>query len=237
VVCVLAVSDQVDEGLYADLRPVRGADLILACGDLPFEYLRYLMNGLDAPLVFVPGNHDPDVSGYRQSRAGIPLRAGLPARVPWPDGAVNADGRIVEAAGLRVAGLGGCLRYSPGPNQYTDAQQARRAWRLRGRARWQRLRGRAPVDVLLTHAPAAGHGDAADPVHRGFTTLPGLVAALAPAVMLHGHVLPHESSTGGRTLGRTQVHNVTGRHLLDIRPARPGGPAPQAMNRTGGRRA
>ena len=69
MVCVLAVSDQVAEGLYADLRPVRGADLILACGDLPFEYLGYLMNALDVPLVFVPGNHDPDVSGYRQSRA------------------------------------------------------------------------------------------------------------------------------------------------------------------------
>ena len=221
MVCVLAVSDQVDEGLYADLRPVRGADLILACGDLPFEYLGYLMNGLDVPLVFVPGNHDPDLSGYRQSRAGLPLRAGLPARNPWPDGALNADGMIVEAAGLRVAGLGGCLRYSPGPNQYTEAQQARRAWALRATARWQRLRGRPPVDVLLTHAPAPGHGDGPDPAHHGFAALPALVAALAPGVMLHGHVLPHESTTGGRPLGRTQVRKVTGRHLLDISPGRP----------------
>jgi hypothetical protein len=48
-----------------------------------------------------------------------------------------------------------------------------------------------------------------------------LVAALAPGVMLHGHVLPHESTTSGRPLGRTEVHNVTGRHLLDISPGRP----------------
>lgn len=116
MVCVLAVSDEVDEGLYADLSPVRAAQVILACGDLPFEYLGYLMNGLDVPLVFVPGNHDPDLSGYRQTRAGLVLRAGLPARQPWPPGAINADGAIVEAAGLRVAGLGGCRRYAPGPN-------------------------------------------------------------------------------------------------------------------------
>ena len=45
VVCVLAVSDEVDEGLYADLGPVRAAELVVACGDLPFEYLGYLMNG------------------------------------------------------------------------------------------------------------------------------------------------------------------------------------------------
>jgi hypothetical protein len=220
VVRVLAVADEVDERLYADLRPVRGADLIVACGDLPFEYLRYLMNGLDVPLVFVPGNHDPDLSGYRQSRAGLPLRAGLPARAPWPDGALNADGIIVEAAGLRVAGLGGCRRYSPGPNQYSDRQLARRAWALRGRARWQRLHGRRPVDLLLTHAPPAGLGDGDDPAHRGFAALPALITALAPAVMLHGHVLPYDAATVSRPLGGTQIRNVTGRHLLDICPGR-----------------
>ena len=84
MVRVLAVSDVVDEGLWADIGPVRGADLILGCGDLPFEYLGYLMNALDVPLVFVPGNHDPDLSGYRVSRGGLTLRAGLPARRRGP---------------------------------------------------------------------------------------------------------------------------------------------------------
>src|ERR1700744_2368622 len=84
---VLAGSDEVDEAVAADPGPVLGADLIVACGDLPFEYLGSLMNALDKPLIFVPGNHDPDVSGYRSSRAGLTLRAGLPARPPWPAGA------------------------------------------------------------------------------------------------------------------------------------------------------
>ena len=102
MVCVLAVSDEVDERLCADLSPVRAAELIVACGDLPFDYLGYLMNGLDVPLVFVPGNHDPNLTGYRSSRAGLTLRAGMPARPPWPDGAINADRKVVEAAGLRA---------------------------------------------------------------------------------------------------------------------------------------
>jgi hypothetical protein len=218
VVCVLAVSDEVDEGLYVDLGPVRAAELIVACGDLPFEYLGYLMNGLDVPLVFVPGNHDPELSGYRNSRRGLTLRAGLPAQAPWPDGAVNADGRIVDVAGLRVAGLGGCRRYSGGPNQYTDRQQARRARSLRRQAAWQRLRGGRRVDVLLTHAPPRGVGDGADPPHRGFAALHGLVAGLQPNVLLHGHVLPCDAVNPDRRLGRTAVRNVIGRHLLDIRP-------------------
>jgi calcineurin-like phosphoesterase family protein len=221
VVRVLAVSDEVDETIAADPGQVCGADLILACGDLPFEYLGSLMNALDVPLVFVPGNHDPDLSGYRSSRAGLTLRAGMPARPPWPDGAVNADGHIVDAAGLRLAGLGGCLRYREGANQYTDRQQARRAVALRAAARWRRQRDGRGVDVLLTHAPPRGVGDGDDPPHRGFTALHGLIDALRPTAMLHGHV--HPSYFGGehvapRRLRSTVLCNVTGWHLFDIAP-------------------
>src|SRR5580692_2186382 len=218
---VLAVSDEVDEAIAADPGPVRGADLIVACGDLPFEYLGSLMNALDVPLVFVPGNHDPDLSGYRSSRAGLTLRAGMPARQPWPDGAVNADGRVVEAAGLRVAGLGGCLRYRDGPNQYTDRQQARRALARRAAARWRSQRDGRCVDVLITHAPPRGVGDGDDPPHRGFTALHSLTAVLRPAALLHGHVHPvraHGAQAESGRIGGTVVWNVTGWHLLEIEP-------------------
>ncbi len=215
---VLAVSDEVDEVLLAYPGAVRGIGLILACGDLPLAYLGSLMNALEVPLAFVPGNHDPELSGYRTSRAGMTLRAGMPARLPWPDGAVNADGRVVDVAGLRVAGLGGCRRYSGGPNQYTDRQQARRARALRGRARWRRLRDGRGVDVLLTHAPPRGVGDGEDLPHQGFTALHGLVAAVRPAALLHGHVHPYGAPVRPGRLGDTVVCNVTGWHVLEIGP-------------------
>jgi Calcineurin-like phosphoesterase len=218
VVRVLAVSDEVDEVLCADARPARSAQLVLACGDLPFDYLDYLMNALDVPLVFVPGNHDPDVSGYRHSRAGLTLRAGLPARPPWPAGAVNADGRVVDVAGLRVAGLGGSPRYRDGPNQYTERQQARRARALARRAWWQRRKDGRGVDVLLTHAPPRGAGDGADPAHEGFAALNVLVRRARPAVLLHGHVPPFQARPGKARLAGTVVRNVVGRHLLEIAP-------------------
>jgi len=218
VVRVLAVSDVVEEGLLTDLDPVRSTELIFACGDLPFDYLDHLMNALDAPLVFVPGNHDPDVSGYRLSRAGLTLRAGMPARAPWPDGALNAEGRVVDVAGLRVAGLGGCRRYGSGPNQYTDRQQARRARSLALRAQLSQARDGRRVDVLLTHAPPRGVDDGADPAHQGFTAVNVLITRLRPAVALHGHVHPAAEADQGRRLGETIVRNVTGRHLLDIEP-------------------
>jgi hypothetical protein len=218
VVLVLAVSDEVEGALYADVGAAREAVLIVACGDLPFDYLGYLMNTLDAPLAFVPGNHDPDVSGYRTSRSGLTLRAGLPARPPWPDGAVNADRAVVDVAGLRIAGLGGCLRYSEGPNQYTQRQQARRTRSLARRARWREIRDGRGVDVLLTHAPPRGVGDREDPAHQGFEALTRLTGRLRPALLLHGHIHPDEIPIRAHRLGRTVVRNVVGRHLLDIEP-------------------
>ncbi len=235
MVRVLAVSDVVDDSLWTDGRAVRGTELIVGCGDLPFEYLGRLMNALDAPLVFVPGNHDPDVSGYRLSRAGLTMRAGIPVQPPWPAGAVNADGAVVDIAGLRLAGLGGCRRYSDGPNQYTDRQQARRARWLAARVRARRvrdstrsrqlrgvhsrqLRGGRGLDVLLTHAPPRGAGDGEDPPHQGFTALNKLVSRVRPAVLLHGHVTPEPGSRREVVLGDTVVCNVTGWQLLDIEP-------------------
>src|SRR5450755_4316613 len=200
---VLAVSDEVDEGLVANTSQARSAQLIVACGDLPAEYLGALMNALDLPLVFVPGNHDPDQSGYRVTRSGP----------------VNADGRVVDVAGLRIAGLGGCLRYNDGPNQYTERQQARRARALRRRARWRwpaRRPGGRRCDVLLTHAPPRDVGDGEDLPHRGFGCYHGLVAALAPPVLLHGHVHPYGLAQPPRRLGGTSVRNVTGWHLLEL---------------------
>ena len=201
MVLVLAVSDEVDNMLRADARPVQDAQLVVACGDLPFDYLDYLMNALDAPLVFVPGNHDPDVSGYRTSRAGLTLKAGLPARPPWPDGAVSAERAVVDVAGLRIAGLGGCLRYRDGPNQYTQRQQAQRARSLARRARWRVARDGRGVDVLLTHAPPRGVGDREDRAHQGFEALNWLTRRLQPALLLHGHIHPDEIPARAHRLG------------------------------------
>jgi calcineurin-like phosphoesterase family protein len=213
---VLAVSDEIDEALWHDTSAVASAELILACGDLPFDYLAHLIDALDIPLVFVPGNHDPDVSGYQMSRAGLSMRAGMPTEPPWPQGAISVDGRIVEVAGVTVAGLGGCLRYRDGPNQYTERQFSHRARRLAARQRWRTARGRSRIDVLLTHAPPSGVGDGADRAHRGFHALHRLVAQTAPSLLLHGHVHPYGADTGDHFIGSTTVRNVVGSHLIDL---------------------
>ena len=219
---LLAVADRIEGGLWSDAVHRLRADIVVACGDLPFEYLGWLADALEVPVVFVPGNHDPDLSGFRTSHQGLVLRAGLPATAPWPLGTINADGTVVDAAGLRIAGLGGCLRYGEGPNQYSQRQQGRRARRLAARARWRTRGGRHPVDLLITHAPARGVGDEDDLPHHGFDAIHGLVRALRPRLMLHGHVEPVRGGTSMR-IGTTEVLNVVGHRMIDFDVSPPAG--------------
>ena len=222
MVRVLAVSDETVDSLWCGPSRSFDVDLVLGAGDLPFDYLARLTDTFDAPCVFVPGNHDPDLSGYSRGKAGW-LRAGLPARYPGPAGAVDADGRVVTAAGLRIAGLGGSIRYRPGPNQWTERQQRRRANALvRSASGWMHRLRRGPtrstVDIVLTHSPPRNVGDTEDPAHRGFRCLRDVVDKLRPQVLVHGHIHPHGIARPDLYLSGTRILNTVGYTLMDVTP-------------------
>lgn len=170
---------------------------MLAAGDLPWDYLESLVSLLDVPAAYVPGNHEPPASR---------------ARGASPRGMVNVDGRSVVLAGLRIAGLGGCVRYNSGDHQYTQKEYVTRARRL--------VRGAGDVDVLLTHAPPLGLGDEPDPTHVGIAALPGAISALNPTWHLHGHIHPYGMVKADREIGSTTIRNVIPCSVLDIEPRR-----------------
>ena len=208
--------------MYADIGPARGADIILGCGDLPFEYLGYLMNALDVPLVFVPGNHDPDLSGYRRQpgRPDAARGAPGPAAVAGRGGQRGRPGggrgrpadrrpgrlpplprraRTSTATGSRPAGPGGWppepAARSPAPRQASEPHG---------------------LDVLLTHAPPRGVGDGPDPAHQGFPALNVLAGRLQPALLLHGHVDPDPA---GQPRPPARPHARPQRHrMAAVRP-------------------
>jgi Icc-related predicted phosphoesterase len=212
MVNVLVIADEVasslTEATLRDLAP----ELVLSAGDLPWDYVEWVAWTVRCPTVFVPGNHDPEVKKARLWR-GEYFRHGMPCEPPRPHGVTNADGTVVEAAGLRVAGLGGCVRYRSGPHQYTQREYALRSWWLRRHAR-----SAGPVDVLLTHAPPLGLGDGDDRPHVGIEALHGVLEDLRPTWHLHGHVHPYGQRMPDRHVGPTTIRNAIPWKVLDITP-------------------
>jgi Icc-related predicted phosphoesterase len=185
---------------------------VLSCGDLPLDYLEYLVSRLDVPLLYVPGNHDPSLK--LPDLTWMPLAAEIPT--PGPAGCDNIDGRLVEVRGLRIAGLGGSLRYKEGPNQYTQAQAGRRAFRLELRIRLKRVRNGRKLDILVTHAPPFGLAEANDSAHVGFVAALRLIQHFQPIVAVHGHIHPYGRTLAERRAGATRVINVVPSRVIDL---------------------
>jgi len=66
---ILAVADEVEESLGREALVRLRPDLVLSAGDLPFDYLEYLVTALNVPLLYVPGNHDPSLRERREELA------------------------------------------------------------------------------------------------------------------------------------------------------------------------
>ena len=188
---------------------------MLSCGDLPFDYLEYLVSRLDVPLLYVPGNHDPSLRP--PDTTWTPLRAiDLERPAPGPQGCVNIDGRLLEVRGLRIAGLGGSLRYKAGPNQYSQGQMGRRALKLELRIRLGRVRDGRKLDALVTHAPPYGAAEAEDSAHVGFVAFLRLIRNFHPLLAVHGHIHPYGRLLPERRVGPTRVINVVPSRMIDI---------------------
>jgi len=209
---VLAVSDWPHEFLLTDsgLAGLRDVELILACGDLPFDFLESLLTLANVPLFYVLGNHDSPM-----------LRASGATSVE-PDGGVNLYGRVRRFRGrsgseLLVGGLEGSKRCSGKGHELTEFEMFRRALRMVPRLLWNRLRRGRALDVLITHSPPAGIHEGDDPCHRGFRAHRWLVRWFRPTLMLHGHVHPsYGVDVRPVFLGPTEIRNIYGSTILEV---------------------
>lgn len=190
----------------------------MSCGDVPFEYLEALVTTWGVPLLYVPGNHDPAL-GASQSLGDTGSWGQAPPDGPRrPGGCTCIDGRVAEVEGVRFAGLGGCLRYRPGPNQHTERGMRMRARMLGARLATRRLVDGRTLDVLVTHAPPLECGDEQDAPHRGFVVLHDVVAKASPRLLLHGHIHPYGRRLPDRKLGTTEVINVVPFRMVTLGP-------------------
>jgi hypothetical protein len=197
---LLAASDETDPALEAlanrdALEPV---DLVVGCGDLAPDWLGFLADAFQAPLLYVRGNHDQ--RGPWPSPPGIPapssgwdtgLIRGIPfLALPWPGGD-GAPSRRDEGA----------------------------AWRQVVRRALPRLARPSGAAIVVSHAPPRGAGDApTDDYHVGFAAYEFVLRRLRPVLWLHGHTTRAAQRAWRTEHGPTTVVNVTGSVLVELRP-------------------
>ena len=129
------------------------------------------------------------------------------------EGCECIDDRLVTVNGLRILGLGGCAVYSGEPYQYTERQMRRRIARLNGKVR--RAKG---VDIVLTHCPPKGYGDADDYAHRGFEIFLPMLEKWKPKVLVHGHVHLYYGTSRESAYDETRIVNAWHRFVLTMDP-------------------
>lgn len=194
---ILALSDEVCPALYDFYMPGRldGYDLIISCGDLKPQYLSFLVTMTRVPLLYVHGNHD----GVYENKP--------------PEGCDCIEDDIIVYNGLRILGLGGSPRYSPGPHQYSEREMWWRIFKLK----WK-IRKHKGVDLVVSHAPLAEVGDGDDFAHRGFYEFLRFVDKYHPKYWLHGHVHMNYGTdkTRVREYNGTKVINACERYVLEI---------------------
>lgn len=194
---ILAIADEEEKYLWDYYQPGRldDIDLILSAGDLDARYLSFLVTMARCPLLYVHGNHDH-------------------YETVSPEGCDCVEDMIYTYRGIRILGLGGSIRYNPGPHQYTQQEMKRRCRRL-----WWKIRKHQGFDILLTHSPAFDLGDdQSSPSHIGFTAFNQMMERYRPSYMVHGHVHLNYGYQMPRwqSCGETKILNAYRRHIFEV---------------------
>jgi len=194
---ILTVSDCVEPGLYDrfDAGRFPGVDLILSCGDLPPEYLSFLVGAFNVPLYYVLGNHD--------------IRYNLKP----PGGCIDLNAELIQFQGINILGLEGSIWYNGGPHQYTEGEMRKTIRGLRSSIRRQ-----GGVDIVISHAPPRHIHDAEDQCHKGFKSFKWLIDHYSPSYFIHGHIHFNFTDPSERItiVNKTKVINSYGYYLFEI---------------------
>lgn len=204
---ILAVSDEVVERLYSLCTNghFNDVELIVGCGDLPYPYLENLLTFLNIPLMYVPGNHDPN---YNTANT-----------LAYVEGGSNLDLKLKRYKKFLIGGFGGSILYRPnGTNQYTQSEAYFRAFRMFPGLILNRMNYGRALDILITHSPPFGIHDEDSQAHQGLKAINWLLRVAQPRYHFHGHthfqrrnISPSETHHG-----ITRIVNIFPYKIMDV---------------------
>ena len=236
---ILCVSDQIDPLVYSVTAKERfsDVDLVLCAGDLPMDYIDFIVSTLNKPTYFVFGNHNLTEFVYYHKKA-VGQKGSHPHPIEQPSpfdmshnfGAIYAgfkslkepaititDSLTNKKRPLLIAGVSGSMRYNEGLNQYTESQMKAALLKLYPSLMLNKLRYGCYLDIFLTHASPRHIHDLEDPCHKGFECFKWFMKKFKPAYLIHGHIHLYDIQTPRVTkFEQTTVINAYSHYLLDF---------------------
>jgi Icc-related predicted phosphoesterase len=212
---ILCISDHIDPLVYtASIKErFKDVDMILSAGDLPQDYLEFVVSTLNKPLLTVYGNHDLEGLKNLRRRGDITL-----PWIPSRTGEIHIGSKVRKENGLIFAGLGGSMRYNSGDNQFTNFQMKLEILRLIPHLIINRILYGRFLDILLTHAPPLGIHDKEDLCHKGFKDFLWFMKVFKPKYLIHGHI--HLYDLASVRLSRyhdTLIINAYSHYVIDTK--------------------
>lgn len=219
---ILCVSDQIDPLVYSTSVKERYKDVsfVISAGDLPMEYLDFIVSAMNKPVYFVFGNHNLNEFGQYhriddRNDAFRPENNRL--RYEFGHGATYLGFTGKREGNLLLAGVSGSKRYNNGLNQYTEGQMKRKLLALVPRLLLNKLLYGRYLDIFVTHASPAGIHDKSDPCHQGFECFKWFMDTFMPRYLIHGHIHLYDLQDIRVSRYReTTVINAYSHFILDI---------------------
>ena len=198
----LCVSDMIDPLVYSTTVKERYGDVdaVLCAGDLPMDYVEYIVSALGKPTFFVFGNHNlnefkyykkPSLSdGFHSEEEILKHRHGADyisnKVVRYKN--LNFTTQSGKKSPLLICGVSGSRKYNNGECQYTDFQMKMQLLKMTPALIWNKIRYGRYCDIFLTHASPRHIHDKEDPCHTGFESFNWFIKKFHPALLIHGHI-------------------------------------------------
>ena len=217
---ILCVSDQIDPLIYSiNIKErYKDVDLVISAGDLPMEYLEFIVSSLNKPLFFVFGNHNLSaLPYYHKNLAADGSLQSIAESAPEGYGSTYLGFTTRREGGILLAGGSGRIRYNSDIGQYTERQMKMQLLALVPRLIYNKLRYGRYLDIFVAHAAPFGIHDRPDPCHRGFKCFLWFIKKFKPRYFLHGHIHLYDLQAPRVTAyENTTVINVFSNYLLEF---------------------
>lgn len=216
---ILCISDQIDPLVYsANIKErYKDVDLVISAGDLPMEYLEFIVSSLNKPLLFVFGNHNLNAFYYYHKKPSTVIVQSIDTKTEEGYGSTYIGFKTRREGNLLFAGVSGCIRYNGDICQYTERQMRYSLYKLIPRLIYNKLRYGRYLDIFVAHAAPLGIHDRPDPCHKGFKCFLWFMKKFQPRYFLHGHIHLYDLQAPRVTVyEKTTVINVFSNYLLEF---------------------